>query len=71
MCEDHRVRGFIVERGSQGLETPKIQGKFSLRASETGMIVLDSVIVPEENLLPGVQGMKVTLFIIKLASLFK
>ncbi|XP_046684003.1 glutaryl-CoA dehydrogenase, mitochondrial isoform X1 [Homalodisca vitripennis] len=58
VCEDSKVRGFLVERGTQGLETPKIQGKFSLRASMTGMILLDSVIVPEENLLPGVEGMR-------------
>lgn len=58
-CEDDKVRGFLIERGAKGLETPSIQGKFSLRASTTGMILLDSVIVPEENVLPGVEGMKV------------
>lgn len=56
-CEDGRVRGFLVDRGTPGLETPPIQGKFALRASATGMILLDSVIVPEENMLPGVEGM--------------
>lgn len=61
-CEDNKVRGFLVERGTPGLETPRIQGKFSLRASATGMILLDSVIIPEENLLPGVEGMKVISF---------
>lgn len=57
--EDGKVRGFIVDRAesSQGLATPKIEGKFSLRASETGMILLDEVRVPEENLLPNAIGM--------------
>ncbi|KAG5679095.1 hypothetical protein PVAND_008689 [Polypedilum vanderplanki] len=57
--EDGKVRGFIVERSesSQGLATPKIEGKFSLRASETGMILMDDVRVPEENLLPNAVGM--------------
>uniref|UniRef100_A0A1B6BZL5 glutaryl-CoA dehydrogenase (ETF) n=2 Tax=Clastoptera arizonana TaxID=38151 RepID=A0A1B6BZL5_9HEMI len=57
-CEDGKVRGFIIERGSEGLETPKIEGKFSLRASTTGMILMDSVIVPEENMLPRMEGLK-------------
>jgi glutaryl-CoA dehydrogenase len=52
------IRGFIVERGMKGLETPKIEGKFSLRASATGMIMMDEVFVPEENLLPNVKGLK-------------
>ncbi|KAG9343954.1 hypothetical protein JZ751_013343 [Albula glossodonta] len=56
-CEDGRVRGFILERGMKGLTTPKIEGKFSLRASATGMIVMDEVEVPEENLLPKVSGL--------------
>ncbi|XP_058987573.1 glutaryl-CoA dehydrogenase, mitochondrial-like [Musca domestica] len=58
--EDGKVRGFIVDReqSSKGLETPKIQGKFSLRASPTGMILMDDVHVPEENLLPNVVGFK-------------
>lgn len=57
--QDGKVRGFIVDRtqSSKGLETPKIEGKFSLRASATGMILLDEVIVPEENLLPNAIGM--------------
>ena len=46
------IRGFVLERGMDGLTTPKIEGKFSLRASETGEIVMDNVFVPEENLLP-------------------
>ena len=52
------VRGFILERGMPGLSTPKIGNKLSLRASVTGEIVMDGVIVPEENLLPGVSGIK-------------
>ncbi len=52
------IRGFILERGMKGLSTPKIEGKFSLRASVTGEIVMDDVFVPEENLLPNVQGLK-------------
>ncbi|MFM5915783.1 MAG: acyl-CoA dehydrogenase family protein, partial [Chakrabartia godavariana] len=50
------IRGFIVERGMKGFSTPKIEGKMSLRASITGEIVLEDVFVPEENLLPNVQG---------------
>lgn len=55
-----KVRGFIVDRSisSKGLSTPKIDGKFSLRASTTGMILMDDVVVPEENLLPNVEGLK-------------
>ncbi len=52
------IRGFILEKGMKGLSTPKIEGKFSLRASITGEIVMDEVFVPEENLLPNVQGLK-------------
>lgn len=54
-----KVRGFIVDRAesSKGLDTPKIEGKFSLRASDTGMILMDDVRVPEENILPNVVGM--------------
>ncbi len=52
------IRGFIVERGMKGFSTPKIEGKLSLRASITGMIMLDDVLVPEENLLPNVKGLK-------------
>uniref|UniRef100_A0A8C3EFI8 Glutaryl-CoA dehydrogenase, mitochondrial n=1 Tax=Corvus moneduloides TaxID=1196302 RepID=A0A8C3EFI8_CORMO len=55
--EDGRVRGFLVERGTPGLSTPKIEGKFSLRASTTGMILMDDVEVPEENLLPNAEGL--------------
>ncbi|KAJ1657787.1 hypothetical protein IWQ61_002864 [Dispira simplex] len=53
-----RIRGFILERGMTGLTTPAIQGKFSLRASVTGMIMMDEVEVPAENLLPGASGLK-------------
>jgi glutaryl-CoA dehydrogenase len=56
--EDGVIRGFILERGMAGLSTPKIEGKFSLRASATGEIVMDEVFVPEENLLPGVSGLR-------------
>jgi glutaryl-CoA dehydrogenase len=52
------IRGFILERGMKGLTTPKIEGKFSLRASTTGEIVMDQVLVPEANLLPNVKGLK-------------
>ncbi|MGH0129181.1 UNVERIFIED_CONTAM: hypothetical protein FKN15_037621 [Acipenser sinensis] len=56
-CEDGEVRGFLLERGMPGLSTPQIQGKFSLRASATGMIIMEDVEVPEENLLPHVTGL--------------
>ena len=56
--EDGRIRGFILERGMPGLTAPKIEGKMSLRASATGEIVIDDVFVPEENLLPGVSGLR-------------
>jgi len=52
------IRGFILEKGMQGLSAPKIQGKFSLRISVTGEIVMDDVFVPEGNLLPNVSGLK-------------
>jgi len=52
------IRGFILDKGMKGLSAPKIEGKFSLRASITGEIVMDEVFVPEENLLPRVQGLK-------------
>jgi len=55
---DGAVRGFILEKGMKGLSTPAIEGKFSLRTSVTGEIVMDDVFVPEENLLPNVQGLK-------------
>jgi glutaryl-CoA dehydrogenase len=52
------IRGFILEREMEGFSTPKIEGKFSLRASVTGEIVMQNVFVPEENLLPNVAGLK-------------
>ena len=51
------IRGFILERGMKGLTTPKIEGKFSLRASVTGAIMMDDVEVPVENMLPNVAGL--------------
>jgi len=55
---DGEIRGFILEKGMKGLSAPKIEGKFSLRASSTGEIVMDEVFVPDENLLPNVSGLK-------------
>jgi glutaryl-CoA dehydrogenase len=55
--EDGIIRGFIVERGMSGFSTPKIEGKFSLRASITGEIVLENVFVPAANLLPKASGL--------------
>jgi glutaryl-CoA dehydrogenase len=55
---DGVIRGFILERGMQGLSTPKIEGKFSLRTSTTGEIVMQNVFVPAENLLANVEGLK-------------
>jgi glutaryl-CoA dehydrogenase len=52
------IRGFLLERGMKGLATPKIEGKFSLRASITGEIVMDDVFVPDDNLLPDAIGLK-------------
>jgi len=55
--EDDVIRGFIIETGTKGFSTNKIEGKFSLRASITGEIVLEDVFVPEENLLPNAKGL--------------
>jgi glutaryl-CoA dehydrogenase len=52
------IRGLLLEKGMKGLSAPKIEGKFSLRASVTGEIVMDDVFVPAENLLPNVKGLK-------------
>ncbi len=52
------IRGFILERGMDGLTQPKIEGKFSLRASVTGMIMMQDVFVPAENQLPNVKGLR-------------
>jgi glutaryl-CoA dehydrogenase len=54
---DGKIRGFVVERGTQGFSTPKIEGKLSLRASVTGEIVLDSAFVPDDALLPNISGL--------------
>ena len=56
--EQDILRGFIVDRDSKGLSTPKIEGKFALRASETGQIFLDDVFVPTDKMLPNVQSFK-------------
>jgi glutaryl-CoA dehydrogenase len=56
--DDGVIRGFVLEKGMKGLSAPKIEGKFSLRASVTGEIVMDEVFVPEENLLPNVSGLR-------------
>jgi len=56
--ETGTIRGFILEKGMKGLSAPKIEGKFSLRASITGQIVMEDVEIPEENLLPNVSGLK-------------
>jgi glutaryl-CoA dehydrogenase len=56
--EDDVIRGFLIEQGAEGLAAPKIEGKFSLRASSTGQILMDDVFVPAERLLPGVSGLR-------------
>ena len=55
---DGKIRGFILERGMKGLTTPKIEGKFSLRASSTGEIVMDRVFAPEGNIFPEIVGLQ-------------
>ena len=57
-AHDGKIRGFILEKGMDGLTAPKIDGKMSLRSSVTGMIMMDDVHVPEENMLPHVEGLK-------------
>jgi glutaryl-CoA dehydrogenase len=60
LCEqgdDGKISGYVLERGMKGLETPKIEGKLSLRASVTGMIMMDNVRIPKENKL-DVEGLK-------------
>jgi glutaryl-CoA dehydrogenase len=54
---DGDIRGFVLEKGMKGLSAPKIEGKFSLRASITGEVVMDGVVVPEENMFPDVKGL--------------
>lgn len=56
-AHDGKIKGFLIERGTKGFSTPKIEGKLSLRASITGEIVLDEAFVPAENLLPGASGL--------------
>jgi glutaryl-CoA dehydrogenase len=56
--DDGVIHGFLLEKGMKGLSAPKIEGKFSLRVSITGEVVMDDVFVPEENMLPGVSGIK-------------
>jgi glutaryl-CoA dehydrogenase len=56
--DEGKIRGFVLEKGMKGLSAPKIEGKLSLRASITGEIVMDEVFVPEENLLPNVEGLQ-------------
>jgi glutaryl-CoA dehydrogenase len=56
--DDGVIRGYILEKGMEGLSAPKIEGKFSLRSSVTGEIVMNDVFVPEENQLPHVEGLK-------------
>lgn len=56
-AHDGKIKGFILEKGMKGLNAPKIEGKFSLRASITGMIQMDEVFVPDENLLPNASGL--------------
>jgi len=55
---DGKIRGFVLDKGMKGLSAPKIEGKFSLRASVTGEIVMDDVLVPAESLLPNVSGLR-------------
>ena len=57
-AHDDKIKGFILEKGMQGLSAPKIENKLSLRASITGMIMMEDVEVPEENMLPDVEGLK-------------
>ncbi len=56
--DDDKIRGFILEKGMKGLSAPKIEGKLALRTSVTGEIVMEEVFVSEDQLLPGVQGLK-------------
>ena len=57
-AHDDRIRGFVLDKGTPGLDAPKIEGKLSLRASITGMIMMDGVEVPESALLPNAEGLK-------------
>jgi len=55
---DGKIRGFLIEGGAEGLSAPKIEGKLSMRVSTTGEVVIDNVFVPEENILPNVEGLR-------------
>ena len=55
---DGTIKGFVLEKGMKGLTAPKIEGKMSLRASSTGMIAMQDVFAPAENILPNVAGLK-------------
>ena len=57
-AHDNKIKGFVLEKSMAGLSAPKIEGKLSLRASVTGMIMMEDVFVPEENMLPDVEGLK-------------
>jgi glutaryl-CoA dehydrogenase len=57
--DNNKIRGFILEKGMKGLTAPKIEGKFSLRASITGQISMEDVEIPEENMLPNAMGLGV------------
>ena len=56
--DEGAIRGYILEKGMKGLSAPPIHGKFGLRASITGEVVMDDVFVPAENELPNVEGLK-------------
>lgn len=56
--EEGKIRGYVVEKGTPGLDAPKIEGKFSLRASTTGMIFMEDVRIPKENEFPVIEGLK-------------
>jgi glutaryl-CoA dehydrogenase len=58
---ENAIKGFVLEKGMDGLTAPKIEGKLSLRASMTGQIAMDDVCVPEENLLPNAKGLAVSI----------
>jgi glutaryl-CoA dehydrogenase len=58
VAHDNAIRGFVLEKGMKGLSAPKILGKLSLRASITGEVVMDGVVVPESAILPNVSGLK-------------
>lgn len=60
-CDDGRIRGFLLERGDEGLTTPEIGGKLALRTSVTGQIVMTAVSLSEDRVLPGAEGLKAAL----------